>query len=204
MYFIISYIKEIISKIYRLRLEPTDKIIKPVTLFLDTEFTSLNQNAQLVSLAFLSESDHIFYAEFSDVDLNTLSDWHQEHVVSGLCFDEPQKNMQLDGRKIQMKGTSQEVTESLRIWLEQFNAVEVWCDCVTYDMVLLAELFGGALQLPDNVYYLPFDLVTFFKIKGIDPDTDRRAFSGLDPGPAHNALVDAEVTKACWQKLMGL
>lgn len=36
-------------------------------LFLDTEFTSLTQHTQLLSLAIVDENERVFYAEFTEV-----------------------------------------------------------------------------------------------------------------------------------------
>ena len=61
----------------------------------------------------------------------------------------------------------------------------------------------GAFDIPKNVYYIPFDICTLFKAKGIDPDINREKFSELvDGSQKHNALWDAKVIKACYDKLM--
>ena len=50
-------------------------------IFLDTEFTGLQQDADLISVAMVSEDDRWFYAEFTDFDAAKLSDWHKENVL---------------------------------------------------------------------------------------------------------------------------
>jgi hypothetical protein len=175
------------------------------TLFLDTEFTALTQNAQLISLALVDETGTFrFYAEFTDYDPDSLSDWHLTHVIPHLTIEEPglRKNQEPFW---ELKGDTEFITPKLKDWLHQFDSLEIWCDCPTYDWVLFCELFGGALHLPKHIYYLPFDLVTLFKARGMDPDTNRRDFSEIDLSDlsaAHNALSDALVTRACYLKLM--
>jgi hypothetical protein len=80
--------------------------------------------------------------------------------------------------------------------------VEIWSDCLSYDWVLFNDLFGSAFDIPKNVYYIPFDICTLFKIKGIDPDISREEFidNSVD-GVKHHALYDAKVIKACFDKL---
>jgi len=77
----------------------------------------------------------------------------------------------------------------------------MWSDCLAYDWVLFNDLFGHAFNIPKNVYYIPFDICTLFKLKGIDPDINREEFAGMQ-GAKHNALHDAKVIKACYEKLM--
>jgi hypothetical protein len=89
----------------------------------------------------------------------------------------------------------------ITLWLSQWDSVEMWSDCLAYDWVLFNNLFGTAFDIPKNVYYIPFDICTLFKIKGLDPDINREEFAGLD-GPKHNALHDALVIKACYEKLV--
>ncbi len=175
------------------------------TLFLDTEFTQLTQHAQLISLALVDEADtHRFYAEFTDFDRATLSNWHLTNIIPHLTINETGLRKS-EETSWELKGDTAFVSQHLNDWLGQFEQLEIWCDCPTYDWVLFCELFGGALNLPKHIYYLPFDLVTLFKAKELSPDTNRRAFSGIDQrgiGAVHNALADALVTRACYLKLM--
>jgi len=62
------------------------------------------------------------------------------------------------------------------------------------------------LLLPPFIYYIPFDLSTLLKIKGIDPDINREDFAGKIESPIkyskHNSLHDALIIKACVEKLL--
>jgi 3' exoribonuclease, RNase T-like len=113
------------------------------------------------------------------------------------------------GQKINIKGNRGEVTDSLKEWLKQFDQIEIWADVLAYDWVLFCELFGGALHVPENIFYAPFDLATLFYLKGyIEPinnyekDISRYQFAGTDEALRHNALEDARVEKMCRDKLM--
>ena len=78
--------------------------------------------------------------------------------------------------------------------------VEIWSDCLAYDWVLFCQLFGGAFGIPKEIYYIPFDLCTLLRAKGIDPDVNREKFAEMEGGEKHNALWDARVIKACCEK----
>jgi hypothetical protein len=80
----------------------------------------------------------------------------------------------------------------------------MWSDCLSYDWVLFSQIWGHAFNIPKNVYYIPFDICTVFKMKAIDPDVSREKFGCGEvyhEMPKHNALWDARVIKMCYEKL---
>jgi hypothetical protein len=172
-------------------------------LFFDFEFTGLKQSAQPISLGIVSEDGYEFYAEFSEVDLLAADGWIKENVVPGLKFSKHVlTEFHVDYR---VKAHRSEVTRMLVQWLEWLRIgpgekFEMWGDCLAYDWVLFCELFGGATNLPDAIYYIPFDLATAFLLVGVDPDISRELYSGLS-GTKHNALDDAQMIRACYQRV---
>lgn len=171
-----------------------------INLFFDCEFTGLHQRTTLISLGIVAESGQMFYAEAKDFARNQINGWLLENVIANLWSTIGQPTppgvvyvfSRLEGIKI-----------ALTRWLEQFGPVEMWGDCLAYDWMLFCEIFGGALSLPANVSYIPFDLATKFKEYGIDPDVDRIEFAGMPEAgrSKHNALFDAKVIKACHDRL---
>lgn len=173
-------------------------------LFFDTEFTGLHQKTTLISIGIVSSSSKEFYAEFTDYDKEYVEadDWLQENVVDRLKFNSVDPFCTTVGAVTNCKGDTEFVTKHLRKWLSQFKTVELWSDCHHYDVTLFFELFGGAFTVPDNVYYIPFDICTLFKAFGVDPDISREAFIDHPiPGSKHNAIYDAKVIRACYDKL---
>lgn len=170
-------------------------------VFFDTEFTGLHQNTTLISIGCVAEDGRTFYAEFDDYSREQCDGWIKNNVLTHLLYS---------GEYGPFAGTSEwfmrndkrMVATVLRLWLSQLGPVEMWSDCLAYDWVLFNELFGGALEIPENIYYTPFDLCTLLKIKGIDPDVNREEFAGMAGGPKHNALWDARVIKACYEKAL--
>ena len=94
-------------------------------------------------------------------------------------------------------------------WLTQFDGIEIWADVLAYDWVLFCELFSGAFGIPENIFYVPFDLATLFRLKRmIEPtgkyekDISRFEFVAADKSKQHHALEDARVEQLCFKKLM--
>lgn len=172
-------------------------------LFMDMEFTGLTQKTSLISLALISETGDSFYAEFSDYDVKQLDRWLIDNVINNLFFNLYDRLIHINVAEcsFKMKGDTKRVVEELTKWLKEQGSVEIWGDCLAYDWVLFCELFGGALNLPPNVYYIPFDICTLFSVKNIDPDINRCFFIGTNSSNQHNALDDALVIKECFNKL---
>lgn len=170
-------------------------------VFFDTEFTGLHQKTTLISIGLISEDGRTFYAEFYDYDKAQVNEWIQENVIAHLRFEQPVSMPTMDYEHHVMKGSHISVASMLYDWLSQWDRVEMWSDCLAYDWVLFCNLFGGAMDAPKNVYYIPFDICTLMQVKGVDPDVKREEFAGM-AGSKHNALHDAKVIRACYEKLV--
>lgn len=194
-------------------------------IFFDTEFTGLHQGTTLVSIGMVSECGKTFYAEFTDYAITQVDDWLKENVISKLTMTDKIKvsnsswedwesehgvfdnSLEFSLAKKDMSnfkciGATAMIKNRLEQWLSQFEQVEMWSDCLSYDWVLFNNIFGHAFNIPKNVYYIPFDICTAFKENGIDPDVNREEYSEVKEGVnKHNALWDAKIIKACYDKL---
>jgi hypothetical protein len=171
-------------------------------VYLDTEFSGLHQHTTLISIGIKAANGKRFYAESTSYDPSQVDDWIKENVVNNLLFKDTEDFTQYLGDYTYVKGPEDKIADELAKWLTQFDQVEIWSDCLAYDMVLFNELFGGALNIPNNVYYIYYDICTLFKMFGIDPDISREAFIDKPiKGVKHSALYDAEVIEACYDKL---
>lgn len=119
---------------------------------------------------------------------------------------------------ITIKGNTFNIYNYLDWWLKSKNEIiEIWSDCLSYDWVLFCQLFNGALNLPNYIYYIPFDICTMFKLNDIDPDINREEFVNdmvydIPNGTSkllsnklnkqHNSLWDAFIIKKCYEKMM--
>ena len=207
-------------------------------LFFDTEFTGLHQKTTLISIGIVAETGETFYCELDDYDKSQVNEWIKENVIAKLKHKKPKnlmptplpndkqlsdypftrtnhynnKNDNRKGFSIDMMGTMDNLKTELTEWLAQFDNIEMWSDTMAYDWVLFNEIFGHAFNIPKNVYYIPFDLATLFKIKGIDPDISREEFAHVENMELingkypetkkdiekHNALFDALIIRQCY------
>lgn len=186
-------------------------------LFFDTEFTGLHKDTTLISIGIVADSGETFYCELVDYNKSQCDDWIMENVIANLKHALPpededyyytcsnhynQSYDERDGFSIDMQGTQEDLKRELTNWLAAFESVEMWSDCLAYDWVLFNHIFGHAFSIPENVYYIPFDICTMMRFKGLHPDISREEYSGLVEGGAnHNALWDAIVIKECYKKL---
>ncbi|MGH8548239.1 MAG: 3'-5' exoribonuclease domain-containing protein [Methylococcales bacterium] len=178
-----------------------------MNLYFDSEFTGLHQSSTLISIAFTADDNREFYAEFNDYDSGQCNEWINENVLKHTRWIKDQDAKTGSWRQDSQTfcyGDTPLVRASLSQWFASYDEVEIWADCLAYDWVLFCELFGGAFGIPERIFYMPFDLVTLLKLKGLDPDLDREAFAGVfsdnQQNHRHNALFDASLLKACYQK----
>ena len=186
-------------------------------VFFDTEFTGLHKNTTLISIGLVAEDGQQFYAELFDYDKAQIDSWLQDNIIDNCLMinsgkfaykftDKDYVGEVVDENLNYLVGNKKFVAEQLTGWLKSLNRysdskIEIWSDCLAYDWVLFNDIFGHAFNMPGNVYYIPFDICTLFKVKGIDPDINREHFTGID-GMKHNALHDAKVIKLCYEKLI--
>lgn len=175
-------------------------------IFFDCEFTGLHQKTTLISIGLVSECGKTFYAEFNDFDKAQCDAWIRDNVISKLlmyCGHYKNTPVLEGARELAFCADAESVKIQLAGWLEQFEEVEIWSDCLSYDWVLFCNIWGHAFNVPKNVYYIPFDICTLFKMKGINPDISREEFAKMDSkGNKHNALFDAQVIKKCYENLI--
>ena len=183
-------------------------------VFFDTEFTGLHQNTKLISIGLIDENGNTFYAESCDFMTGYADEsdqqWAEIYIIPRLKFygkeGKGYNNVHMGAEKTEVFGETTVIRDSLIEWLNGHDQQhEVWSDCLAYDWVLFNQLFGHAFNLPNSVYYIPFDICTLMKIKGIDPDINREEFAEMTKGAGkHNALWDAKVIRACYEKLQSI
>lgn len=195
-------------------------------LFFDFEFTGLHAGTTPISLGIVAENFGFFYAEFTDYDETQIErekdggEFIKTNVLDNLILEKQnlKENDFYEYYKgddlfaMQVRGNKSFIAEKLKKWLFSFNTqLEMWGDCLHYDWVLFLDLFGSAFDLPECVYYIPFDICTLFKVKNIDPDINREEFvedyiktykEADDFSNKHNSLHDADIIMYCYNKLI--
>ena len=177
-------------------------------IFFDTEFTGLHKDTTLISIGLISENNEKFYAEFTDYDKSQVDNWINENVVKNLWLDKiiEYGNIKYRNDLYIARGDKKLIKMALNSWLKQFNDVELYSDCSHYDMVLFIDIFGTAFDLPKNIspacHDINQDIAKILDISGNDAfNISREEFSGIN-GDKHNSLYDAEVIKACYEKIV--
>ena len=194
-------------------------------LFFDTEFTDLKQDCELISIGVVADNGipgspkPCFYAESMDFSEDKCSDFVKKNVLPHLALartGKPQTVDVQDAESVAMYGTEEDIAMQLDKWIKHFleptEMIEIWSDCLAYDWVLFCNLFDHIGGLPSYIYYIPFDLSTYLKLKNIDPDISREEFAskfhsreiaeliGSSFGK-HNSLFDAMVIYYCHNTL---
>ncbi len=177
-------------------------------IFFDTEFTGLHQNTTLISIGCVASNGREFYAELTDYDKSQIDEWLKENVINNLDYKTNENWAYTDGAHTGRLGDRVYIAGELKLWLKSFNKVQMISDCLSYDWVLFCQLWGHAFNIPSNVSPAPRDInQDIADFLGIDEksafDINREEFCGLeDDGLKHNALWDAKVIKACYEKLI--
>ena len=174
-----------------------------MNIYFDTEFTGLHKNTTLISIGMIAENGKTFYGELTDYDRTQVDKWIRDNVMANLYHPNGEilDDCENDAGNWIAYGTKDRIRFYLSKWLAQFDEIEIWSDCLAYDWVLFNDIFGTAFDIPKNIYYIPFDICTLFKIRGVDPDISREAFVNMVSNEKHNALWDAKVIRACYNKL---
>ena len=179
-------------------------------IFWDSEFTGLHQKTTLISIGLVTENNLTFYAEFTDYAQEQVDQWLMENVLQKLEYGLDREmgfTRSVYLPNVEVKGDSALVKEWLLHWFERFEHIDLWSDCLSYDWMLLSELIAdrssGYPKFPKNFnYHSPYDILTLFEAKGIPvKERGREKFAGIE-GQEHNALWDAKVIRACYNKLM--
>ena len=176
-------------------------------LYLDTEFTTLNQSAKLLSIGVVDTNGRSFYAELSDIEIPE-DKWLQDNVLCHMQWLNSSTKPFLQTASDHWQGylSHLELAKALRDWLKVYPQAEVWADCVVWDWILFCELFGGTFEKPSNLYDFPFDLVTLLKVKGIDTNIERAELltqlGKTSDTLQHHALNDATQTKDIVETLL--
>lgn len=179
-------------------------------LFFDMEFTQLVQDTTPISLGIVSEDNKTFYAEFTDYSRELVkadkSGFLKNNVLSNLILKSADDEI-FTTVKTQVLGDRKRVAKELLTWLMQFNTVDFVADVGAYDFVLLCQLFGGSMQLPEFIAPSYIELNTLlYKYFGISNrtafDVSREEIAKYvgDVKTKHNALHDAKICKMICDK----
>lgn len=210
-----------------------------MNVYFDTEFTGLVPGTTLISIGMVTEKDERFYAEFTDFNELLCDDWIFENVIANLRQDHMREKISdrvsIIENETYVVGNSVYIRAILEEWLadqvdiSEDKRIQFVGDVCHYDMVLLANLFGGSRKLPSCVnpcaYDICQDICARVKYDGKYPsvlnngklywypdtecmfnafDLNREKLvinleGKLPTGEKHNSLYDALITKEIYE-----
>ena len=210
--------------------EPKKLVVDPkMYVYFDCEFTGLTRDAQLLSIGLCDAEGHSFYAEFTDYDMQVISEWVFKNVLQKMS----NPTTVLEGDHWQIKGTSKEIRQNLLIWLDYVHkhsqaGIQLVSDCCHYDMVLLIDLlWKSALDMPEWIAPVAVDINMdlsnlcknnadetnknipdgsatyafnpYFEAFNLDRDEFASHIKNAPQGLKHNSMYDAYVIRAIHQ-----
>lgn len=154
-------------------------------LFLDCEFTQLNRDTKLISLALVSEAGHEFYVELTDTYLvGECSDFVILNVL-------PQLNLAAHGQ------TLVEAQTSLLAFLSHLEGpLDICSDAPDWDWDLFCQLAYVNRRWPANVANRPTNLILIFRHLEADDIGDVTL-----PELPHHALLNARLLADLYRRL---
>lgn len=154
--------------------------------FYDTEFHEDGHTIDLISIGIVREDGEEYYAVNDDADWNRIGrhSWLMENVVAQLP----------DEADAAWKAKDQ-IAQDVAAFLLQDGPPELWAWFASYDHVVLAQLFGTMMNLPDGVPMYTHDLRSF-----IDWFPPRRPLPDQGAG-VHDALQDARHLKRMFESV---
>jgi hypothetical protein len=146
--------------------------------FLDTEFYEDGSTIDLISLAIVCEDGRELYCVNREAKLHLVSDWVRQNVVPQL----PPGDSRLWMDRSTIALSVRAFVESRLVALS--DKPEFWAYYADYDWVVLCQLFGTMMQLPDHMPKFCMDLKQLSVHLG--SPTHPKQEKGV-----HNALDDA-------------
>lgn len=118
--------------------------------YLDTEFIDDGKSLELISLCLVADDDRELYLCNKDFDYSRADNWVRTNVIRNLPYREAR-----DGW-----ATRHEIAAQVMTFVRPVDAgyPEIWGFYADYDWVVLCQLFGKMLDLPDHFPKLCLDL----------------------------------------------
>ena len=162
-------------------------------VFYDTEFVERGPGHPIhfVSLGMVAEDGRELYAVNADMDQYLVRNhpFVGKHVWPHLPLTDPEprtrdgghRRLDLDHPDVRPRT---QIARLVSTFLAQFPDVELWAWYSSYDHVVLAQLFGTMVQLPDHIPKFTCDMRQEAYLQGDPPLPEQTSGE-------HNALEDA-------------
>ncbi|MFM7009090.1 MAG: 3'-5' exoribonuclease domain-containing protein [Betaproteobacteria bacterium] len=145
----------------------------------DTEFIEDGKTIELISIGIVSSDDRTLYLESNEFNPSRACPWVQKNVLP-----------HLSGNGVSRK----EIAEQVLQFVGRDNP-EFWGYFAAYDWVVLCQLYGRMIDLPQGWPMFCRDLMQL----GVNQSSFPK-----HTGTLHNALDDAWWTREAWEHVMRL
>lgn len=173
--------------------------------FFDTEFIEDGKTIELLSIGVVAEDGRELYLENREANLSKANDWVKEHVFTQMLWTlKVQVSREYiaqallyfvneipieDVDQLGMAGISQLITP-------KDKKPEFWAYFADYDWVILCQLYGRMIDLPEN---WPMYCRDFKQL--LDTEAPGARLNKLPESDAHNALGDARWLKREFERM---
>ena len=145
-------------------------------IFFDTEFIENGKTIDLISIGLVKESGESLYLQSNEYNLSKASKWVKDNVIPNLLSD--------------CNHTRKVIAEKVKEFCGE--RPEFWAYYADYDWVVLCQLFGTMMDLPDGWPMYCRDLKQLMDDRNIESEQEESN---------HNALDDAFWVKATYENL---
>lgn len=166
------------------KIEEGLKSVCSMKYFFDTEFIDDGKTIELISIGIVSEDGRKYYAISNCFNEDKACDWVKENVIKSL-----------EGSRNHLLTINREIRE----FVGSDPSPTFWAYYGAYDWVIMCQLFGRMLDLPNGWPHYYMDV----KQLAVSMKTEVLGGPQLPPQKTlkHNALNDAEWTKECYEFL---
>lgn len=172
--------------------------------FLDTEFIEDGRTIEPLSLAVVCEDGREFYAEWMSADITKANGWVQENVLPHMEWLGKPNTATAPQPPCMTKTMGSvwmcDTPRMIRMFLLDFigkDTPEFWAYYADYDWIVVCQLFGTMMDLPEHFPMLCLDLKQE-AIRLGDPELPEQS------SVEHHALADAHWNREVWEYLMEL
>lgn len=167
----------------------------------DTEFLEDGKTIDLISIGIVCEDGREYYAVNRDAPWKRIRkhDWLMANVVPSLpqphgdWINQMPKSWPIDFQSPLVK-TRQRIAREVRDFLLGGQSLpELWADYCAYDHVVLAQLYGPMVNLPEGLPMFTHDLQQEVARTGVTLPPQKDG--------VHNALADARHVMECLRHL---
>lgn len=156
-------------------------------LDMDTEFLEDGETIKLISIAIVADDGEFFYAINEDMPLGPISrhKWLMTHVMPSLPLTAgPDGPWDTEHPDIQFVMPRAAIAQGVQRFITRYTDPCLWADHAAYDHVVLAQLWGRMIDLPNGIPMWTADLQQEARRLGNPRLPEQKSGE-------HNALQDA-------------